>query len=247
MLFSFCHVTLSSFIAVMPLGTAGIWTFNCDSYSLGQKHILGSFIPSIYHAVPAQLNPRSKAHSHAAWLYTHDHSASTGCRLPRRPTPLTLLLFYMTAACSPSLLQPPSFPPPRSPIFLFQWENWGTHRWPYKPAPIAPVYLLAPMLTDATFFFICVDELSSLHPRPSLPVGKNFDPSLSIPSKSSLFLLYQHIFSLCWIFLNINMLLFLLSKNKNCLSPYLPLNQDPTSWLIWNANKNDNKVLTHTS
>lgn len=114
MLFSFCHVTLSSFIAVMPLGTAGIWTFNCDSYSLGQKHILGSFVPSIYHAVPAQLNPRSKAHSHAAWLYTHDHSASTGCRLPRRPTPLTLLLFYMTAACSPSLLQPPSFPPPVS-------------------------------------------------------------------------------------------------------------------------------------
>lgn len=222
MLFSFCHITLSSSIAVMPLGTAGIWKFNCSNYSLRQKHTLGSIPPSTYHAVPTQLNLlEENTQSHSLTLDSWSLSTS-GLQAARQTQSIHSPAFLMTTSYLPSLLKPPSSSlqsPLPIPVGKQKHSAGDPHKFPLPP----PVDLLAPMFMDATLVFVSVDGLSSSHPWLALPLGKNFYPFSLSPSKSSFFLLYQQIFPLSWTFLNINMLWFLLSKTKNCVSCSLSL------------------------
>lgn len=193
MLLSFRHITLSSSIAVMPLGTAGTWKFNCSNYSLRQKHPLGSVPPSTYRAVPTQLNLlEENTQSHSLTLACWSLSSS-GCRLPGRPIPLILLLFSMTTWYLPSLLKPPSSSL-QSPLPIPTGKQKHSTDDPHKfPFP-TPVDLPPPTFMDATLVFVCVDGLSSLHPWPALPLGKNFHPFSVSASKSSFFLLHQYLF-----------------------------------------------------
>lgn len=194
MLFSFCHVTLSSSIAVMPLGTAGIWKVNCNNYSLGQKHTLCSIPPSTYCAASVQPDlledstqsccltvdswPLSTRGLQAAWQTQSIHSSALlhDNRIP----PLS----SQTSISS----SPVSSASDHLPIPMGKLKHSADEPPTSSPFPHLCIYWHL-MLMDATVFFAFVDELSSLHLWPPLPQAKKFHPSPLIPSKSSLFLL----------------------------------------------------------